>query len=277
MPWNPRDGRRGAQNPRGIVAAARDLVDAGMTLDGVDAGPDLPQRRGATRRRRVLRARVASCAAARPGLCALVALANRLFPADDETEATTQRTPRGLSRAHPRRTAVLRLLRRERAYTGPEQAHRTAAVLRRRRLRELPEEQWRARAARRRRQFLTERRAPSSSRSPNSPRAIVVTAFVLGRVASSRRIASSPRALLGRYDSSDAQHRERATDSNEPPPRGSKFHTSCGAASASPGGRASVDRRRRAPDLTVPQSLVEDRLGATRTMVTNSPPRAVDP
>lgn len=60
-----------------------------MTLDGVDAG--LMLARGATRRRRVFSSRARRVCAALATLCALVALANRLFPADDKTEATTQR------------------------------------------------------------------------------------------------------------------------------------------------------------------------------------------
>jgi peptidoglycan/LPS O-acetylase OafA/YrhL len=60
-----------------------------MTLDGVNARLILAL--GATRRRGVVSPRARRVCAALAALCALVALANRLFPAVDETEATTPR------------------------------------------------------------------------------------------------------------------------------------------------------------------------------------------
>ena len=92
-PWNPRDNAsgEGRAKPETRVATywRETSSGSGMTLDGVDAG--LMLARGATRRRGVVSPRARRVCAALATLCALVALANRLFPVVDETEATTPR------------------------------------------------------------------------------------------------------------------------------------------------------------------------------------------
>jgi hypothetical protein len=80
---------RGAQNPRRASPRRETSSGSGMTLDGVNARLILAL--GATRRRGVVSPRARRVCAALAALCALVALANRLFPAVDETEATTPR------------------------------------------------------------------------------------------------------------------------------------------------------------------------------------------
>ena len=269
-PWNPRDGRRGAQNPRRTSPRRETSSSPGMTLDGVDAG--LMLARGATRRRRVFSSRARRVCAALATLCALVALANRLFPADDKTEATTQR----------RRLADYRALILagqlcfdyfvvNEPYTGPYFCLAPQPCFGGVDFVSCQRNSPRARAARRRRQFLTERRGPrrrARGISSRHRRHRVRPLLAYHPVAS-----LSPRALLPSSDAHSASARDRPAS----PPSVSPFPRTLRRRPAGPPPtpRASTDAARAD---TSPRTPVRSFSEATPEPWSRTPPpRLVDP